>query len=99
MDSNISTGLYIYFSTCIHIIDLRSSIVLIGDVHTMPRACSSAEILHGAPKHCKTLPLATQNRPHDFEHIDVFQSIYVYAYCPRALFLIFILGDHIHMSR
>ncbi|KAL6264675.1 hypothetical protein P5V15_004775 [Pogonomyrmex californicus] len=34
-------------------------IALNWDVHAMPRACSSAEILHGVPKHYKTSPSAT----------------------------------------
>lgn len=42
-----------YIFICVHTYTYSRSIALDWDVHAMPRACSSAEILHGVPKRYK----------------------------------------------
>lgn len=52
VDPRIRESIHIFM--CIHTYTYNRSIALNWDVYAMPRACSSAKILHGVPKHYKT---------------------------------------------
>lgn len=73
VDPRIRESIHIYM--CIHMCTYtyNRSIALNWDVYAMPRACSSAKILHGVPKHYKISSSAAklQNRPYNFKHIPI----------------------------
>lgn len=92
VDPRIRESIHIYM--CIHMCTYtyNRSIALNWDVYAMPRACSSAKILHGVPKHYKISSSAAklQNRPYNFKHTDfisicllpdkvLFEWSYIYA--------------------